>query len=79
MNRRERLEKAKQNSPHIIAALAEQYGFLDQRKYRDYCIREEFYKLRESEDKQTIEDVEQILGEKFSLGVDSIHKIVYGS
>ncbi len=65
---------------HEIAALAQKVGILDERKYRDLCIREEFEKLKRECVKT--EDAEIILAEKFSnkftdLKPETIHGIIY--
>ena len=66
--------------PHHIAACAKIYGFLSERRYRNYCIKQEFYRLKNAGKK--IEKIELELSEKFSsekypLTPESIHDIIY--
>ena len=34
--------------PHEVAAQSQKYGFLDERGYRNFCIKEEFEVLRKN-------------------------------
>jgi hypothetical protein len=61
---------------HYIAQLAQMCGFLDEKKYRDICIREEFAQIR-NEEKLTVEKTEIKLAEKYSVQPETIHKIIY--
>lgn len=74
------MEKTLKAIPHYIAKLSQDLGFLHERKYRDYCIREEFTRLKDEGMK--IEEIEQVLSQQFSseqypLTPESIHDIVY--
>jgi len=65
---------------HEIAELAQNLGILNERAYRDLCIRIEFEKLHNSGAK--VEDIEYELAEQFSskeikITPESIHRIVY--
>lgn len=64
-----------QNYIHEIARLAQLAGLLDELKYRDFCIKEEYEILRK--EGLRLEQAEKILSEKYALSSDSIHKIVY--
>lgn len=66
--------------PHYIAKFAQLFGFLDERRYRDYCIKEEFAKMKNNGMK--IEQIELELSQRFStkkypLQPETIHKIIY--
>lgn len=66
--------------PHYIAGFAQLYGFLDERAYRDFCIKEEFKKMKNEGMK--MEKIELFLSDKYStkqfkLTQESIHRIVY--
>lgn len=61
---------------HYVAQLAQMCGFLDEKKYRDICIREEFTQLR-TEQKLTMEKAEVFLGQKYKLKPETIHLIIY--
>lgn len=61
---------------HYVARLAQMCGFLDEKKYRDVCIREEFDQLRKI-DKLKVEEIEIKLAQKYSMQQDTIHKIIY--
>lgn len=61
---------------HYIAKFAQMYGFLDEKKYRDFCIREEFDQLRTLE-KLTMEKSEIHLAKKYGLEPETIHLIIY--
>ncbi len=66
--------------PHYIAKFAQAFGFLNERKYRNFCIKEEFEKMKNAGTK--IEDIELILSERFStekypISPERIHDIVY--
>ena len=66
--------------PHYIAKFAQAFGFLDERKYRDFCIKEDFIKMKSEGMK--VEEIEIKLSEKFSsenhpLTPETIHFIVY--
>lgn len=66
--------------PHYIARLAQDLGFLDERKYRDFCICEQFEQLRQ--DGLTVEKIELKLSLMFTtkkdkLSPESIHQIIY--
>lgn len=68
------------NFLHDIAALAQKCGILDEKKYRDLCIKEEFQKLK-NEGVKT-EDAEIIISEKYSykgneIKPETIHFIIY--
>ena len=70
----------KQIIPHYIAKFAQMFDFLDERKYRDFCIKEDFEKLRTSGMK--VEEIELELSQRFSsekypLQPETIHKIIY--
>lgn len=62
--------------PHYIARFAQMFGFLDEKKYRDFCIREEFDQLRTLE-KLTMEKSEIQLAKKYGLEPETIHLIIY--
>lgn len=64
----------------MVARFAQEFGFLDERAYRDFCIREKFKVLRGEGMK--MEKIEMRLSEEFSnddrkLTPESIHRIVY--
>lgn len=66
--------------PHYIARFAQDLGFLDERKYRDYCIKEDFDKMKAEGIK--VETIELLLSERYSsaqypLTPESIHDIYY--
>ena len=62
------------------AKIVEFYGFLDDRKYRDYCIKEDFAEMRKAGMK--VEKIELELSERYSteknpLTPESINGIIY--
>jgi hypothetical protein len=61
---------------HQIAAMALYLGFLDEVKYRNYCIKEEFEDNIMEAGKST-DELENELGVKYSLSPEYIHQIVY--
>ena len=61
--------------PHEIARLAKGLDFLNDYKYKLFCIKEMFHKLRK-EDK-TIEQCELEVGEHYNLEPTTIHAIIY--
>lgn len=66
--------------PHYIAKFAQLFGFLDERKYRDFCIKEDFEKMKSGGMK--VEQIELDLSQKYSteiypLSPESIHRIIY--
>ena len=68
--------------PHYIAKFAQLFGFLDERKYRDFCIKEDFEKLKLQGMK--VEEIEIKLSktyssELYSITPETIHFIVYRS
>lgn len=67
---------------HQIAAMALHLGFLDEVKYRDYCIREEFRDMKNrSNDSNdcllSTDEIEIELGDKYNITPESIHRIIY--
>lgn len=60
---------------HAVAKAADELGFLHSTKYRNYCIVEEFEKLRK-EDVSVETAIFQLAG-KHSLTFDSVSKIIY--
>jgi len=66
--------------PHHIAACAKAYGFLDEKEYRDFCIREQFNKRRSEGmkvEKIELELSEEFSSQKYPLTPESIHDIIY--
>ena len=66
--------------PHYIAKFAQELGFLDERKYRDFCIKEDFEKMKSEGIK--VERIELELSSRYSssqypLTPESIHRIIY--
>lgn len=63
---------------HDIAAIAQKLDILDELKYRDYCIREEYESLYENRKSLSLsgDQIELKLGEKYALSQDSIHRII---
>ena len=66
---------------HYAAAFAQSFGILNERAYRDLCIRLDFEKMRTQGKK--VEDIMYELAEKYSIKESKISekailKIVYG-
>lgn len=61
--------------PHEIAGLALRLGFLDETKYRDYCVRED-YEIKKNEGMKNSEII-KFLCEKYSSSMENIRAIVY--
>jgi hypothetical protein len=61
--------------PHEIARLAKELELLDENKYKIYCIREDFNKLRISG--KTIEQCEVEVGKQYSIDPSTVHGIIY--
>lgn len=65
---------------HEIASLAKELDILNERKYRDLCIKIEFDKMRK--EGITVEEAEILLAEQFSyddakITDKTIHGIIY--
>jgi hypothetical protein len=61
--------------PHEIAHLAKLLDFLDDQKYKIYCIREMFHNMRK--EGKTVEKCELEVGEHYNLEPTTIHAIIY--
>jgi len=67
---------------HETAFKAQKFGFLNERAYRDVCIRLEYDRLKNKGVK--LEDAEQILAKQFTslrhkITAESIHRILYAT
>ncbi len=66
--------------PHYIAKFAQVCGFLDERKYRNFCIKEEYEKMRAAGMKVEeiyIELSQRYSTEKYPLQPESIRTIMF--
>ena len=61
--------------PHKIASICKELGFLNEIRYRNYCIREKFYYMRLEGKK--IEQIELELSEVYFISPEAIHQIIY--
>ena len=65
---------------HYIASFAQMFGFLDERKYRNFCIKEEYEKMRTAGMKVEeiyIELSQRYSTEKYPLQPESIRTIMF--
>lgn len=57
---------------HEVAILAKKSGILDENKYREYCIYEEYIKLKSNR----VKNIVYKLSEKHNLSQERIYKII---
>lgn len=60
---------------HEVARLAKHCGILNDKAYRDCCIREDFNKLRS--ENITVQDAEYDIAKKYNISPERVHTIVY--
>jgi hypothetical protein len=60
---------------HDLARIIKNLGFLSEKKYRTFCIKDSFTKKRKSG--LTIEKAELELAEEYELEPTTIHSIIY--
>jgi len=76
----DKTDQIKNQYPHEIALRSQQFGFLDERAYRNFCIKEEYDILKNDGMKK--EDAVILLSDKWSskhakLSPETISQIIY--
>jgi len=57
---------------HTVAQLAREVGIIDETQYRNFCIYEEYEKMKQNNNKNIVFD----LSDKHNLSSDAIYKIL---